>query len=186
MTTSLPHQWLDPTTLAARLGATKHGDTWRACCPAHEGDNPTSLAIKEGRDKHGLPMTLMHCFAHGCPIEDICAALDIPLASLFLTHPSYSETIRRQPRHHSQRLTRLAAQSTPATQEDIAELLLCEMIESDPPFIHECEEARQTLRRLCQEPERRVRIFQALHRGGIPAREFFATIRAVESCQDGH
>ena len=130
-------------------------------------------------------MTLIHCFAHECPIDAICAALGITVANLFLTHPDYGETIQRQSRHQSRRLARLATNPTPATRDEIAEVLLCEMIESDPPFIHECEGARRTLWRLGQEPARRARLFQALNSAGIPAREFFATIRAVESQQDG-
>ena len=180
------HVWYTPEECAARLEGTKHGEHWRAKCPAHEGTNPTSLGIKEGRDKHGMPCTLLHCFAHDCSITDICAALGITVTNLFCTHPTYGETIQHYPRQQSRRLARMATEPTPATQDDIAEALLCEMIESDPPFIHECEGARHTLWRLGQEPARRARLFQALNSAGIPAREFFATLRSVESQQDGH
>jgi hypothetical protein len=64
-------------TILQRLqGVRRSGDGWTARCPGHEDRGP-SLSIREQGDK-----ILLHCFA-GCPIEAICAALQIKLQDLF-------------------------------------------------------------------------------------------------------
>src|SRR5262245_23825648 len=92
------HTWVSPSTIAAMLEAVRHGDHWRAACPAHSGENPQSLSIREGRDKYGHPMTLLHCFAHECSIEDICRALGISVRHLFCIQPDYAKATQNLPR----------------------------------------------------------------------------------------
>lgn len=136
-----PHVWYSPADCAALLEATKHGDHWRASCPAHHGDNPLSLRISEGRDSHGNPATLLHCFAHECSIEEICAAMGIHLRNLFCIHPTYAKATKNAPRARSSRIERLRQRQT-CEPNDIAQMLLEEMIVSDPTFIEECAPAR--------------------------------------------
>ena len=50
---------------------------WKAKCPAHEDSDP-SLAIRITQDR-----LLMHCFA-GCSPLDVCHAVGIEMADLFL------------------------------------------------------------------------------------------------------
>jgi hypothetical protein len=50
---------------------------WSAKCPAHE-DNDPSLSISTGMDGR----ILLHCHV-GCPVEQICGALEITVADLF-------------------------------------------------------------------------------------------------------
>ena len=52
---------------------------FRARCPAHDGDNPTSLSVGVGADGRAL----LNCFAHGCGVETITAALGLGVADLF-------------------------------------------------------------------------------------------------------
>lgn len=56
--------------------ATKDGDGFKACCPAHEDRTP-SLSINQGPDR-----ILLHCHA-GCATEAVCGAMGITLADLF-------------------------------------------------------------------------------------------------------
>lgn len=53
-------------------------NTWRACCPAHDGSNPTALTIKEEPDGR----ILMHCF-QGCSAVDVVGAIGLDVAELF-------------------------------------------------------------------------------------------------------
>lgn len=137
-----PHYWFSPSDCAALLDASKHGEQWRAACPAHHGDNRQSLTIAEGTDSFGHPMTLLHCFAHNCPVQDICAAMGIHLRNLFSIHPQYAKATRNQPRAHSPRVERLKHAHAGYTSDEIAQLLLEEMIVSDPQWIQECAPAR--------------------------------------------
>jgi putative DNA primase/helicase len=54
--------------IAIALNGRRSGDTWMACCVAHEDRSP-SLAIRE---KNGVPV--VHCHA-GCSQKDVIAAL---------------------------------------------------------------------------------------------------------------
>ena len=83
----LAHHWYTPAECAALLGGKPHGERWRAPCPVHGGTNPTALGIAQGRDREGNPMTLLHCFAQDCPVEEICAAMGIEVKDLFVIHP---------------------------------------------------------------------------------------------------
>jgi len=143
------HRWYTPADCAAILLAVKHGTHWRAPCPVHGGDSTDCLSIREGRDRHGNPMTLLHCHAHHCAIEDICADMGIAVRNLFCIHPDYAQATRHAPRAHSPRIDRLKQMEEP-TPDDIALILLEEMIVSDPPFILECQPARQKLWELAQ------------------------------------
>lgn len=49
------------------LGAKKHGNLYRACCPVHGGSNPEALVIRLHNNK-----LLFHCFA-GCSQEEVLA-----------------------------------------------------------------------------------------------------------------
>jgi hypothetical protein len=51
---------------------------WRACCPAHGGNNPTALSIGEGQDG----AVLLRCW-HGCEVDAIAQALGLELCDLF-------------------------------------------------------------------------------------------------------
>ncbi len=53
-------------------------DQYTAECPSHEDDDKSSLSIGVGEDER----VLMKCFA-GCTLEEICAALRLPISSLF-------------------------------------------------------------------------------------------------------
>jgi hypothetical protein len=55
------------------------GDSYLACCPAHDDQNP-SLSIKEASDG----TILLHCFA-GCLPKDVCASIDCAFSDLFPT-----------------------------------------------------------------------------------------------------
>ena len=53
-----------------------HGDSYTACCPAHDDKNP-SLAIRLEGDR-----VLLHCFA-GCQFSDITGAVGMPQEAMF-------------------------------------------------------------------------------------------------------
>lgn len=53
-------------------------NSWRACCPAHQGTNPTALTIKEEPDGR----ILLHCF-QGCGASEIIEAIGLDIAELF-------------------------------------------------------------------------------------------------------
>src|SRR5262245_60268293 len=101
------HRWYTPAACAALLLGMQHGTTWRAPCPVHGGASTTPLHIGEGRDRDGHPMTLLHCFAHQCSVEAICAAMGIEVRNLFCIHPDYARETRSAPRARSPRLDRL-------------------------------------------------------------------------------
>lgn len=162
VTISQRHIWYSAAECAAMLDATQHGKEWRAACPAHGGTNRQSLRITEERDGSGHPLTLMHCFAHKCPIEAICQAMGIRVRQLFCTHPEYGRATRRAPRTQSPRIERVRTQATPATPDEIAQLLLEEMIISDPAWVQTCAPARVKLWELAADPYARVAFTTAL------------------------
>ena len=79
--------------LLSRLDAVQQrgAGKWFARCPAHDDGRP-SLSIQETSDG----TVLLHCFA-GCGAGDICAAVGLSLADLF---------VQRLPDHQSGRLRR--------------------------------------------------------------------------------
>lgn len=54
----------------------RHGDSYQACCPAHDDRNP-SLALS--LESHRV---LVHCFA-GCETANVMAAIGVPMEALF-------------------------------------------------------------------------------------------------------
>jgi hypothetical protein len=175
----LTHHWYTPEDIAHMLGATAHGESWRAACPVHGGDNRSALHISLSRDRLGNPATLMHCFAHGCPIEDLCAALGIELRQLFSIHPGYARATQHAPRSNSRAIERLPTIER-ATPDELAAIMLEDFILSDMSFIQECEPARQKLWELAQaSPVRRERFTRALEQVGIDSHVFWDTLKAA-------
>jgi hypothetical protein len=158
MPRSSDHRWVSPAEIADRLEARRHGDRWRAKCPAHATDNPTTLTIREGTDKHGNPVTMLHCFV-GCTIEDICAVLGLELSDLFCVRTPY--LTGQGTANHTPRTERLKTMHTPSP-DDIALIMLEEMILSDPVFLAECPPARQKMWELGQDPRKRDTLNAAL------------------------
>lgn len=170
------HVWYRPADIAAMLDGVQHGDKWRAVCPAHGGENQQALGIAQGTDRDGHPMTLLHCFAHACPVEDICAALGIAVRNLFCIHPTYAREHRNSPRARSPRIARLKAMQEPSP-DAIAQIMLEEMIVSDPAFIQECAPARQKMWELAQAShESRKRLTVALSAAGLLPTPFWNTL----------
>jgi hypothetical protein len=64
--------------LARLPDARKHGKSWRARCPEHQGKSQTSLAISEGDDGRAL----LKCHG-GCATQEIVNALELEMANLF-------------------------------------------------------------------------------------------------------
>ena len=170
------HHWIAPNEIAALLDATPHGQTWRARCPAHGGDNPQSLHIAEGVARDGTPLTLLYCYAHQCSVQDICAALAIPLTGLWCIRPHAPA----RPRGHKQPALppRKKGDHTAYTPDDLAEAMLAEMLVSDPVFLAKCPGARETLWRLGQEPARKRVLFTALEEARQSPRAVWATLVA--------
>lgn len=178
-----PHVWYTPADLAALLGAKPHGSRFRARCPAHGGNNPTALGIGQGRDREGNPMTLLHCFVQQCKIEDICAALGIEVRNLFCVHPLYARTA--PPRGRSPRVGRLASLDI-VRPDDIAQVMLEEMIVSDPDFIRTCAPARAKMWELAQKSARaRNFLTQALRAAGFHPTRFWTHLAREQEGLDG-
>jgi hypothetical protein len=173
---SREHLWFTPYQIAAILDGRQHGAQYRAKCPAHDGDNPESLSIKEGRDKNGNPCTLLHCFAHGCKVEDICAAIGIPMRCLFCIQGEYGRTTKHLSRAHSPRINRLKSLEEPSSDE-IAQILLEEMIVSDPAWIQECAPAREKMWALAEaSPRTREMFTRALRQAQLNTLQFWNTL----------
>lgn len=66
--------------LLSRLDAVKQvkANSWMSRCPAHNGDGQ-SLAITDKDNGY----ILLHCFAYGCDVTDILAAVDMSVGDLF-------------------------------------------------------------------------------------------------------
>lgn len=172
-----PHHWYSPGEIAALLDARAYTNLWRARCPAHGGDNPTALTIREGTSQDGLPMTLLHCHAHQCPVEEICRALGITVAELFVSRPDRApRSPEAQRLWHHPASRQLAQSPDPATPDDIAELLLIEMIASDPAWFETCVPARRTCLRLGQDPARKIRLSRAFRAAGWHAERVWQTL----------
>ena len=165
MATETPHHWYSPSELATRLDARPAGDGWRARCPAHAGDNPAALSIREGVSADGTPLTLLHCFVADCDIAAICAALAIPLAGLWCVRPDAPRRTRENTRSVA-RTVQTRAPQAPLSRDDIAEILLCEMIPSDPQWFWSCQGAQETCWRLGLSVPRRFRLSAAFAQAG--------------------
>jgi hypothetical protein len=165
------------------LGGEKHGQGWRAPCPGHGGSNPTALGIAEGRDRYGNPMTLLHCFAMACPVEVICENMGIEVKDLFCIHPTYARANRYAPRARSRRVNDLRAMPEPSP-DDIAQILLEEMIVSDPVWIQECAPARAKMWELAQaSPRARALFSHALHKAHLSPSQFWEDLRREQEGQ---
>lgn len=176
------HIWYTPAEIAAWLDGKPHGKKWRARCPAHGGENRQALGIAQGRDRDGNPMTLLHCFAHQCSIEDICAALGIEVRNLFLVHPDYARSA--PPRARSPRISRLVALDI-VEPDDIAQVMLEEMIVSDPDFIQTCAPARAKMWELASRSVRaKAQLTQALHTSGIHPTRFWTALEQEQGETD--
>jgi hypothetical protein len=122
-------------------------------------------------------MTLLHCFVNQCPVEDICAAMGIEVKDLFVIHPTFARAHRHAPRARSPRVGRLHGMEEPSPDE-IAQIMLEEMIVSDPQWIEECEQARAKMWDLAQaSPAARLQFFRALRTAGLEPSAFFETLR---------
>jgi len=156
------------------LGGKPHGERFRASCPVHGGSNPTALGIAQGHDRDGNPMTLLHCFARDCPVEDICAAMGIEVKDLFCIHPTFARTHRHAPRSRSTRIEQLRRQTTPLPPDEIAQVLLEEMIVSDPQWIQACAPARTKMWELAQASPRARALFNySMHKATINPVQFW-------------
>lgn len=171
-----PHRWYTPADCAVMLLAVGHGDRYRAPCPIHGGDSTDCLSITLRRDSHGNPCTWIKCFAHDCDIRDICDYLGIELHNLYAIHPDYARANRRVPRARSPRIDRLKAMEEP-TPDEIAQILLEEMIVSDPEFIEKCEPARQKMWELAQaSPKAKEALTKALYHARRSPASFWQTL----------
>lgn len=169
-----PHHWYAPAEIAAMLDARPHNNAWRACCPAHHGENATVLHIAEGVARDGTPMTLLYCFAHACRIDEICAALGIPVTGLWAVRPDAP----RKPYTPFPLVTpsRLKGDHTPFTDNDIVEIFLHEEIRADPRWFLTCQGARETCWRLSQEPARKFRLSTSMQAAGLRVAEQWAAL----------
>jgi hypothetical protein len=170
------HRWYSPADCAALLSGVKHGDQWRAPCPVHGGESTDALSIRQVTDRYGNPKTSLHCFAHDCAIEDICAEMGIEVRQLYSIQPEYARATRYVPRAKSPRIDKLKRMEEP-TPDEIAQILLEEMIVSDPAFIQECAPARQKLWELAQgSPRCQAALTKALQHAGLHPMSFWTTL----------
>jgi hypothetical protein len=179
------HRWYTPEDCAALLLAVKHGDSYRGPCPVHGGDNTTALHITLRTDKYGHPCTGIRCYTQRCHILDICAYMGIALRNLFSIHPEYAKTTQYAPRAHSPRLDRLKTMPEP-TSDAIMQILLEELIVSDPAFIQECTPARQAMWAVAQaSPAAKERLTTALRHGQLIPSQFWAALATEMGGRDG-
>jgi hypothetical protein len=119
---------------------------------------------------------LLHCFANQCTIEDICAAMGLDVKDLFCIHPTFARAHRHAPRARSRRVNDLRTMQDPSPDE-IAQILLEEMIVSDPAWIQECAPARAKMWELAQaSPRARAFFSQALHKAMLSPAPFWETL----------
>jgi hypothetical protein len=182
MATQFPHEhrWYTPEDCAALLSAVKHGASWRGPCPVHGGDSTTCLSIREVTDRYGHPKTSIHCFAHDCAIEDICAAIGIQVWQLYSIQPDYAKATRSLPRAHSPRIDKLKGMAQP-TPDDVAQIMLEEFIVTDPEWIQACAPARRKMWELAQaSPHAHEAFTKALVQAGIVPGVFWQTLARTQ------
>lgn len=175
------HHWVSPQELAERLGGDKAGHGWRAPCPGHASENPTTLSIREGTDRHGNPVTLLKCFV-GCDMETILGALGLQLSDLFCVRTPYASP--GLPARPTPRTERLRTMQTPSG-DDIALIMLEEMIVSDPHFLEECPPARDKMWELGQDPAKRQRLNVALREARHDPARMWSMLRAEQGGMHG-
>jgi hypothetical protein len=93
-------------TLLSRLQKVKgKGNSWVACCPAHEDKSP-SLSVREGEDGR----VLVHCFG-GCSVDQIVGAVGMDMNDLFPPKREWSQQTTpvkaMKPRFYSSDLMRI-------------------------------------------------------------------------------
>jgi hypothetical protein len=66
-------------------------NTWRACCPAHDGTNPTALNIKHEPDGR----ILLHCF-QGCSALDVVNSVGLDIADLFPEEVHHQAPVKKK------------------------------------------------------------------------------------------
>lgn len=136
--------------------------TWRAACPVHNGDNPTSLHISQGLDK-----TLVHCFAHQCTPEAICAALGLPLQSLSMVPASLPPTPARRATPPATPTARQIATSAdaPMTGDDLMLAMLLDTLDTDLSLL-EVPDARALFAAALHHPVKKAMIEHRLKQLG--------------------
>jgi hypothetical protein len=149
MQPSPEHRWYTPADCAAILLAGPSGEGYRGPCPVHRGDSTDALHIFQGTDKYGHPKTILYCHAHQCPRAAICAEMGIHVKNLYAIQPAYAKATQHLPRAHSPRIARLKHMEDPSPDE-IEQILLEEMIVSDPAWIETCAPARAKMWELAQ------------------------------------
>ena len=97
--------------------------------------------------------------------------MGIEVKDLFCIHPDFARVTRHVPRARSPRVNRLRTVQDPPPPDEIAQVLLEEMIVSDPQWIQECAPARAKMWEFAQASHTtRARFSQALKKAGfIPA-----------------
>lgn len=164
---SQPHRWYTPADCAALLLGVGRDNAYRAPCPVHGGDSTDCLSIRLGHDKYGNPMTTLHCFAHDCPRAAICAEMGIEVANLYSIRPEHHTYMERFPPARSPRIAKLKAMEEPSP-DAIAQILLEEMIVSDPAFLQECAPARAKMWELGQQsPRQKLALTKALEQARL-------------------
>jgi hypothetical protein len=181
------HRWYTPADCAALLLAVPSGEGYRGPCPVHRGDSTDALHIFQGTDKYGHPKTILYCHAHQCPRAAICAEMGIAVKNLYAIQPAYAKATGYLPRAHSPRIARLKRMEDPSPDE-IEQILLEEMIVSDPPFVTDPEvlgpegmmipnPARVKLWELAQaRPEAKQRFTEALRQAHIIPSAFWEVL----------
>lgn len=154
--------YLDAAAVAALCAhAAPHGDhAYRAQCPVHNGDNPQSLHISQAQEK-----TLLHCFAHQCSVEAICAALGILPAQLF--REGRASAVPPAPRRQAPPapvLSTLGGEA-PVLADDILLSLLLDSLSEDLSLL-QVPEAQQTLRKALDTPLKKAMIERKLRAMG--------------------
>lgn len=66
-------------------------NTWRACCPAHNGTNPTALNIKHESDGR----ILLHCF-QGCSALDVVESIGLDIGDLFPEEIQHKPPVKKK------------------------------------------------------------------------------------------
>ena len=129
------HHWYTPCGVCGPAWRHAPRGALRAPCPVHGGSNPTALGIAQGRDREGNPMTLLHCFAQDCPIEDICAAMGIEVKDLFCDPSRPMPVSTGMPHVPEVHASSVCVRCRNPHPDEIAQVMLEEMIVSDPQWI---------------------------------------------------
>ena len=104
--------------------------------------------------------------------------MGIEVRELFCIHPDYARTTRNAPRARSPRIDRLRWLEEP-TSDDIAQVLLEELIVTDPEFIQTCTPARQKMWEIATaSPKAKEALTKALYHGHLSPAPFWTTLAA--------